>query len=128
MTLEQAIDTALKADAQLSALVGSNIFWLQATQGITAPYLVYQIIADTDQPLAFGKTNTGTARLQIDVVSSAKSGKAAIYRVREILRGKNGTIGGLAIDAILPMQIRERFNEQTMRYVFSIDFDISFAY
>jgi hypothetical protein len=128
MTVEQAIDTALQADATLSASLGSRIYWLQVPQTSIVPYLVYFTVSDTDQQEAFGDSNTGQARVQFDIVSDKKSDKASLYRVRTILRGMSGTIGGLNVRHVFPVQIRERFDASTMRYIFTIELEITFAY
>ena len=150
MTIEQWLDTALKSDSILTTALGGRIYWLQATQTANTPYLVYFTAADSDQPVAFDKTNTGIARVQFDIVSQNKADKASMYRVRHLLRGKRGDdIGGLfpsetltpsatlypkdnisGVDVItmMPLQIRERFDAGTMRYIFTFELEITFAY
>ena len=128
MTVEQALDTALKADSTLNTALAGRIYWLQATQTASTPYLVYFTVADTDQPEAFGDTNTGQARVQFDLVSANKADKTQMYNVRTLLRGKGGTIGGLSVKHVFPSQIRERFDAGTMRYIFTLELEITFAY
>lgn len=127
MTVEQSLDTLLKADTALTAIVGTRIYWIKAAQLITTPYLVYTIVSDTDAAFAFADTNTGTALVQFDIVGELPSAKTALYRVRTLLRNVR-TIGSLTVKYVLPSQIREQYNADTNRYVFSIDMEITFAY
>lgn len=126
MNVEQALDTALKADATLTGLVGSRIYWMQAAQTATLPYVVYTNIEDSDNQLAFDLTNTGTARMSFSVVGSKPSDKAVMYRIRDLLRGKSG-ISTLSCISF-PAGYRETFNADTMRYVWTIDYDVEFSY
>lgn len=127
MTVEQSLDTALKANATLTAIVGQRIYWIKAEQLITVPYVVYTIVSDSDEQFAFGNTNTGHALVQFDVVGDQPSHKSALYAIRTLLRNTK-TIGTLTVHSVLPSQIRERFDITTNRYVFSIDMFITFTY
>jgi hypothetical protein len=126
VTLEQSIDTTLRADATLAASLGNRIYWIQIPQTAIVPYLVYTTIADTDQPEAFGDTNTGQARIQFDVVTASKADKSIMYRIRDILRGKSFT--SLSIRHVAPVQFRDRFDGSTMRYIFSLDMEFTHGY
>jgi hypothetical protein len=150
MTIEAALDEALRFDPVLSPALGNRIYWIQVPQTAIVPYLVYTTISDTDQPEAFGDTNTGQARIQFDIVSDKKTDKELMYRVREILRGKNalqtwelypstslfpgpslyphGNEINIDIRHIAPVQFRERFDAATMRYIFSIDLEFIHGY
>jgi hypothetical protein len=127
MTIEQSLDTLLKADTALTTITGQRIYWIKADQLITFPYLVYTIVSDTDEQFAFADNDTGRALVQFDIVSETKAGKAALYRVRNLLRNLR-VIGTLNVKTCLPSQIREQYNPDTNKFVFSIDMEITFSY
>ena len=131
MTIENALDTYLRADATLMGYLGGavaptlttgRLYYLQAPEGASLPYVVYTIVSDTDVIEFFGTQDAGQGRVQIDVVSTAKSGKAIELRIRSLLRYHSGTTGGLATWTIEPVNRRESFNADTSRYVFSADY------
>jgi len=128
MTLENALDTYLKADTTLNTAVGGRIYWMQALQTATMPYLVYTIIGDTDRQFAFGINDTGSAKVQFDVVGSTKVHKSIMYRVRTLMRGITGTYGGIVIYSSFPSGLFEKYNPDTNRYVFTCTYDIEFNY
>ena len=128
MTIEQALDTALKAASTVTTVVSTRIYWMDAPQGTATPYLVYRTIADADQQFSFSDKDTGRALVQFDVVGSNKEAKTALYAVRTLLRGQSGTIGSLVVHIINPSNIRENFNPESMRYVFSLDLEVIYSY
>lgn len=128
MTIEQALDTALKAASGVTAVFSTRIYWMNAPEEATAPYLVYYTVVDADVPLHFGNTNTGEALVQFDAVGVNKSVKTGLYAVRTLLRGQSGTIGGATIYRVEPSAIREIYNADTKRYVFSAEYKIAYSY
>lgn len=128
MTIENALDTYLKADVTLATLVSTRIYWMKADQTATVPYVVYSNIGDTDAQYSFGDNDTGLAKIQFDVVSSDKAKKTAMYRIRTLMRGISGTCGGITILHSLPAGISERFNNDTQKYIFTCTYDIAYHY
>jgi hypothetical protein len=93
------------------------------------PYLVYRNIIDTDGVHSFSATDTGKARIQFDSVGDKKAAaRTGILAVRTLLRGKNGTIGGMTVYSIMPAGMREVYNEDTKRYVFTAEYEIEYSY
>lgn len=126
MTLENALDTYLKADSTLAGLVGTRIYWIIADQSATVPYVVYSPVSDGDDQYSFGDNNTGNSKMQFSIVSSNKAGKSILYRIRDLLRGISGSIGGITVYHSFPSGIVEKFNNDTQKYVFTITFDIAY--
>jgi len=93
-----------------------------APEGCTLPYVVFTMVSDTDVIEHFGTPNAGQGRAQFDTVGTSRANKAIDERIRTLLRYASGTLGGLSIWQIEPMGRRERFNSDTMRYVFSSDY------
>ena len=143
MTVEQALDTYLKADPALAALVGTRIYWIQADQTAILPYVVFQKIVDLDDPIAFDALNTGNCRVQISCVGENRATANVMYRIREMMRGSivisdplypseslypSATLypNGADIGYSTPGGMREVFNADSNRYVFYLDYDIAY--
>ena len=131
MTIEQALDTYLRADATLMSLIGGvtsptlttgRLYWLQAPEGASLPYVVFTMVSDTDVIEHFGTQDAGQGRAQFDIVGTARGNKNIEQRIRTLLRYAHGTIGGLSMWTIEPMGRREKYNADTLRYVFSSDY------
>jgi hypothetical protein len=131
MNIEAALDTYLRADTTLMAYLGGagaptlttgRLYWMQAPEGATLPYVVYTMVSDTDAIEFFGTQNAGQGRVQISAVSTSKTGKAIADRIRTLLRYSKGTIGGLTTWTIEPVNRYDSFNADTSRYVFGSDY------
>ena len=130
MTVENAIDTYLRADSTLCSYIGASaprIYWTQAPENATMPYLVYSKVSDPDDQQFFGK-DTGRARIQFDIVSATKSSYLIDERLRTLMRGITGNMGGLTVTLVSPINRRSRFNADTMRYVWSSDYEVQAQY
>jgi hypothetical protein len=66
--IEQAIMVDLKASTAVHDKVGDRIFWLQAEQNATLPYCTYSLVSDPHTSMMFDSSDTGQARVQINVV------------------------------------------------------------
>ena len=131
MTIENALDVFLKADNLLTGYVGNRIYWMQAVQSTTMPYLVYQVITDSGDLFSFGNPSTSEAIIQLDFVGSKKSDKNAMLRVISMLRGFNGLMGGtggVTIYSSFQSRASDTFNPDTNKYIFSVDFKIQYQY
>ena len=137
MTIENALDVYLRTDATLMNLIGggtvpsltvARLYWMQAPEGCTLPYVVFTMVSDTDQQEFFSAANAGQGRAQFDVVGTSRANKNIEERIRTLLRHYRGTLSGLVINAIYPINRRERFNADTGRYVFSADYEVHCEY
>ena len=130
MTVENAIDTYLRADSTLCSYIGGStprIYWMQAPENATLPYLVYTKVSDPDDQQFFAK-DTGRARIQFDIVSTTKASYVIDERLRTLMRGITGTMGGLTVTLVSPINRRSRFNADTTRYVWSSDYEVMAQY
>lgn len=137
MTIDNALDAYLRADTTLMNLIGGTgaptlsvgrLYWMQAPEGATLPYVVFTMVSDTDQQEFFGVQNNSQGRAQFDVVGTSRADKQIAERIRTLLRYKSGSVGGLNMYTIVPIDRRERFNADTMRYVFSADYEVHAEY
>ena len=130
MTVENAIDTYLRADSTLCSYIGGSaprIYWMQAPENATLPYIVYTKVSDPDDQQFFAK-DTGRARIQLDIVSTTKASYVIDERLRTLMRGITGTMGGLTVTLVSPINRRSRFNADTNRYVWSSDYEVMAQY
>jgi hypothetical protein len=130
LTVTETLTAQTKAQCGACVLTkysAMRLYWMTAPEVTTVPYLVYSLVDDTDQVLWFDVQNTGQARVQFDVVQANKA-TAIIYQVRTKLRNTHGTIGGLSVQRIIPSMLRQRYNADTLRYVFSADYIFEFSY
>lgn len=58
----------LKSSTAVHDKVGDRVFWLQAEQDATKPFCVYQVISDPHTSMFFNASDTGQARVQINVI------------------------------------------------------------
>lgn len=145
MTIENSIDVFLRADNTLAAALGyvaavvgppavaatpARIYWMKAPELATLPYLVYQLIDDTDRIISFSQKNTGQARYQFSIVSADRGGRTIQLLLRGLLRNKVGQLGtgGVTVDYVEPGILMERYEAETKRFVFITDYIIWFEY
>lgn len=105
----------------------TGIHWLKVPDNAIAPFLTYYSVIDTDEVHAFGSVNTGQARIQFDVVADDKADKKYIYAVRDLLRNKQGVLGGVSM-RITPAFMTDRYNPATKKYVFTTQYEVTFSY
>lgn len=140
MTIQQACDTYLRADSTLMGYLGGiatpsatlgRLYYRQALEGATLPYVVYYMAGDTDAQEFIGQTNTGQGVISFDVVT-AENGQANGLlirdRIRALLRYQSGTHGTLVMNQIIPAGLREDYKQDTHRWIFSADYEIHAEY
>jgi hypothetical protein len=138
MTIQEALDTYLRADSTLMGYLGGGgapslttgrLYWITAPEGCSVPYVVFGKVDDVDQAVSFDKTDSTTfARYQFDVVSVSKASFAIEDRLRALLRYRSGSTGGLTAHLIEPMGRRERYDQETKRFIWTSDYGIQCEY
>lgn len=66
--IEQALLVDLKASTAVHDKVGDRIFWVTAEQDGTKPYCTYAVVSDPHVPQSFDASDTGQARVQINII------------------------------------------------------------
>lgn len=88
MSIETAVKAALSAAPAVSAIVGSKIFPMVATEGEVVPYIVYQVSASTREGAMNGPGSLRNARMQLDCYAATYSAAKALgAAVRAALDG-----------------------------------------
>ena len=83
-SLQEALQAYFVNQATVTAVVGTRIFWLEAPQGTTFPYVTYMVTSDPHTPFTFGRTDTGQAVVRVNVYH--KKSKAGALRIANIVR------------------------------------------
>ncbi len=101
MTIESALYDRLAAAAGLTALVSTRIYPLQAPQGETAPYVVWQRIGGRRIGHLAGASGVALATFQVACYATTfLAARAVADQVRYALNGFNGTQTGQVVRVI----------------------------
>lgn len=109
-------------------LTTGRLFWMQAPEGVTLPYAVATVVSDSDMQEFFNVPDAGQGRVQLDIVSADKSGKDIALKARDLLRHYRGSMNGLTVNVIWPINRWERFEVNTHRFIFSADYEVHCEY
>lgn len=106
----------LKADATLTALIGTRIYPLTAPQNVVKPYITYQVINENNKQCVSGGIYQKDIRFQIDCwglsYSNVKAIKEAVI---------NRLVGFKASNNIYPS---DSYEPETLLYRQIIDFNL----
>ncbi len=95
MTIEQAILTALLADAGLIAVVGERIYPVLAPQDVVKPYIVFSKISAPRDHTHDGGSGLVNARFQFSCFATTyQVAKQVAGLIQAVLQGYSGTLGG----------------------------------
>ena len=111
-TIEGALKAYVQAATAVSSIVSSRVYFLEAPQDPTFPYVVFFCVDDPHNALYYGGTsfNSGTARYQFscfakeDMMAGLNLQNAIINR----LRWTTGTQQGFNIERITILDVRQR--------------------
>ena len=97
-TIEEALHYKLVNEATIVAEVVTRIFWREAPQRTKFPYVSYFTVSNPYGAIAFGRTDAGNARIQINVYHKNKVEALRIGDiVRDTLDQYHGTVDGVVI-------------------------------
>jgi len=100
--IEQALFVRLQSTTASTAVndqFGERVYWRQAEQGATMPYLVYFVVSDPHTPMAYGTyKDAGQARVQFSVLSSDRyKVLTAAKAARDNLDQFSGSMDGVTV-------------------------------
>jgi hypothetical protein len=96
--IEQAIMYDLKSSTAVHDKVGDRIFFALAEQDATKPYCVYSVISDPHTPQSFDSSDTGQARVQINVIDDNRfDALKAADAIRDRLDKYSSTMDSMTI-------------------------------
>jgi hypothetical protein len=128
VTIEEALRTALAADATLTAITSSRIYPVVAPQGTAAAYVTYEKVTGNPHHDHGGSGNLRWARISYmchaPTYSQAKAMAAAI---RTLLDGYRGTLSGVSIGSILSEEDADiGLDDQTRMQLVAVDFMVQY--
>lgn len=95
MLIEQALMTFLLAQMTIKAYVGRRIYFAQAPQNTTEPYLIVSKITGARAKSHEGNTHQASPRFQLTVFAKKYSDcKNCLAALQAVLQGYSGTMGG----------------------------------
>ena len=110
--MEEALVAFLLADTALTALLGTNIYWMQKPQGVSTPVLVLTRISGTRDMQMLGPSGLVESRVQCDcdglTYASAKNTARAL---RNRLSGFKGTQGVMTFHGCFLEAERDTFED-----------------
>ena len=99
--IHQALFDYLVAEADVHAVVADRIFWgvypNYNTDPPTMPYVIFNIVSDTQESLALGSADTGRPRISISIMGEQDD--ISVMRViKNKLKNYAGTMQGVKIE------------------------------
>lgn len=125
MIIEQAILTALLADATLSALVSTRIYYVKAPQDATTPYVVFFKISSQRVASHDGASGLADARFQFSCFGTTyKSVKDMVAAIQGVLEGFTGTLGtgGVAVNGCYYENETDLYEPDNKLYHTAVDY------
>ena len=97
-TIEEAVKVYALADASLTTLIGQRLYWIQAEDDPTLPYVTYQTISAPYNGFAFDNFNAGAPRIQFSAWSEDRYIALSIGNIiKRRWRWFNGTIDSVPV-------------------------------
>lgn len=94
MDVEQALFTHLRATTAVTSLTSDRIYPLVAEQGVSLPYITYQLISNPSHHAMIADPPIKSPRYQISSFSTSRNGMIAVStQIKSTLRDKKGTLG-----------------------------------
>ena len=123
MSLNSDLHTHLQTVAAITALVGTRIYRVNATQNAARPYIVFSRISEPGDYDHGGKTNWREARYQFDIVGDTVDSVTSVREALETaLDAHSGTWGSRVIYLVTKDTDNDVHLEDTNRRQNSIDF------
>lgn len=93
LSIEQALYTYVLGSTAVRDNIGYRLYFAEAPADAARPYCVFLTISDPHEPLAFGKPDSGQARVQFSVYHEDRySAITAAHEIRKRLRHYQGTM------------------------------------
>ena len=122
-TIRQALLTYLKSQPDVTALIGSRIYILSASQTVGDPHVVYSRISATRSHAKAGPSGLTESRVQFSIWSKwFREAWAVAEALRHALDGFSGIMNGVNIRAIRSDGEADFFESDTKLYQVASDF------
>ena len=129
MLIEQGLMTYILAQSAITALVGQRVYFVQAPQDVTKPYIVVTKISGVREHSHDGSNHLARPRFQLSAFSTtyanAKSIASALQTALQGYKGTMGGTGGVAVGAVFYEDETDLYEENTGLYQVALDFFIT---
>jgi hypothetical protein len=96
--IEEAIHTKYTASTDVHDEVGDRVYWVQAPQKATIPYVTYFVVSDPHESHSFDKSTSGNPRVQFNVYDDTPiDARTAAEVMRDELDKYSGTADSVEI-------------------------------
>tara|TARA_Y100000310_G_scaffold112096_1_gene110526 strand:- start:1282 stop:1698 length:417 start_codon:yes stop_codon:yes gene_type:complete len=134
LKVEKTIYDKLAATAGVTALVSTNIFFVNAAQGTAYPYITLNRVTTDPVPVAGGWNNRKTTNitLQVDILGATYSSvKNVADQVRTALYGYSDSGGDPSVGSVILVDESDDFEQPETgraRPVYRVQMDFSIWY
>lgn len=117
-TIEDSINTYVLAQSSITAYIGADIYHAARPDGLETDYITYEMTVPSNEPYAFGNTNTAQPWFQFSIFSKSDARCIAIGNLlADALNRFSGSLGTSSNTVIYsisrgPMVTRDRSDEQ----------------
>jgi hypothetical protein len=125
--MEEALRAILAADATLSGLVGTRIYWDTIPQGKPSPNIAMWLVSSVPDYHMAGASGLVESRVQVDCRGDSwASAKAVARAVEAVLGGFVGQQGTVVFKAIFKISDRSSFETPTdgSEFLSSADYQV----
>lgn len=122
------VETAIKSKTDAAATTaGSRIYALAAPQQITKPYVVYNRVSSSKEPLLASDSDVARARFQFNAYDDTFEGAVALAEeLRVVWQRFSGTVGAVEIlDCAIENRV-DGYDDDLDLYVISTDIMIMY--
>lgn len=124
--IEEAIVTILRGNSQVSALVASRVYLMEATQSGEFPFLVVTTVGAQRELLHDGPMGIANKLIQVSCISNkVSSAKTLAEKVRKALHDFRGSVGDEFI-FYASVQNEVDLSDPDYGHQVAIDIDVSF--
>lgn len=117
-TIEESINTYILAQSSITAYIGNDLYHAARPDGLETDYITYEMTVSSNEPYAFGNTDTAQPWFQFSIFSKNDSRCIAIGNLLASalnrFSGSMGTSSSVVIYSVArgPMVTRDRSDEQ----------------
>ena len=125
MTIEEALDTYLQSNTDLTELIGTRLYPKKLPQKPTLPAVVYHRISGPREHSMDGSSGLAHPRFQFDMYGRTyAAAKDVSDKMRLALDAFKGTIGGVDINGAFLEDDSDGYDDDLEIYWFQADYEI----
>ena len=120
--IEGALRSYIIADENITTICGNRVYFLKAPDRVTKPYIYFFTVADSHDPMYFGKIMSGQRLIQFSCIAARNTTAIGLQlKLMERLQFASGTIQNFEIEQIKINNMRSRIDPDTNDYICDVD-------